>query len=410
LRQASAAGFEPPSVTFQVAVINSKPEAGKLVIVDTSLSKRFRSASRWIHTWLGITLGAVLAITCLTGSIVVFRQADRPFRAGVSSGAISLDRAAGEVSRFVPGARVTRARFPILPGDPYVFQIRSAGEQTERVAFDGASGRVLGLLPAVSWMDWMIDLHRNLLSGKVGRKIVGAVGILSLVLSLTAVILWLASGAHWKEFTRIRSGAQIRFYFELHRAIGLWSVCFVVLLSATGIALAYSDWARSVWESATGGPASYHAPRVDASEQATKTLDEYMAAARAAMPDGAPTELRIPQSAGDAVQLRFRRNTDFAPTGMNRVYLGPASGQVLSVNLAANWPLTMRLYQLMDPVHYGEFGGTTIKVLWAALGAMPSILFVSGVFFWWLRNKKSGGAPASRTRELQTSVIEPVGR
>jgi uncharacterized iron-regulated membrane protein len=135
-----------------------------------------------------------------------------------------------------------------------------------------------------------------------------------------------------------------------------------------------------------------------------------MAAARAAMPDGAPTELRIPQSAGDAVQLRFRRNTDFAPTGMNRVYLDPASGQVLSVNLAANWPLTMRLYQLMDPVHYGEFGGTTITVLWAALGAMPSILFVSGVFFWWLRNKKSGGAPASRTRELQTSVIEPVGR
>ena len=121
-------------------------------------------------------------------------------------------------------------------------------------------------------------------------------------------------------------------------------------------------------------------------------------------------ELRIPQSPGDAVQLRFRRDTDFAPTGMNRVYLDPASGQVLSVNLAANWPLTMRLYQWMDPVHYGEFGGTPIKVLWAALGATPSILFVSGLLFWWLRNQKSSRAPASRTRELQTSVIEPVGR
>ncbi len=388
-----------------------KPEAGTLVIVDSSLSKRFRSVFRLIHTWLGITLGAVLAITCLTGSVIVFRQeADRPFRAGVPSGAVSLDRAAGEVMRFVPGDRVTRVRFPILPGDPYVFQIRSTGGQTERVALDGASVKVLGALPSVSWMDWMIDLHRNLLSGQAGRKIVGAVGILALVLSLTAVILWLASGAGWKAFTRIRSGNQKRYFFELHRAIGLWSLCFVMLLSATGIALAYSDWTRSVWETITGGPASFRAPRVDGSEQATKTLDEYLAAARAAMPDGAPAELRIPQFPGDAVQLRFRRKTDLAPSGMNRIYLDPVSGQVLSVNLTANWPLTMRLYQWMDPVHYGEFGGRAIKVLWAAMGTAPSILFASGVLFWWLRNRKSRRAPGGQTRELQPSVIESARR
>lgn len=379
--------------------------------MDSSLSKRFRSVFRLIHTWLGITLGALLAITCVTGSVIVFHQeADRPFRAGVPSTAMSLDGAAGEVTRFASGARVMRVRFPILPGDPYVFQVRSAGGQTERVALDGASGKVLGALPSVSWMEWMIDLHRNLLSGKAGRKIVGAVGILALVLSLTAVILWLASGAGWKAFTRVRAGGQKRFFFELHRAIGLWSLCFVMLLSGTGIALAYSDWARSVWESMTGGPASFHAPRVDASEQATKPLDEYLAAARAAMPDGAPTELRIPQSPGDPVQLRFRRKTDVAPSGMNRIYLDPASGQVLSVNLTANWPLTMRLYQWMDPVHYGEFGGTPIKVLWAALGAAPSVLFVSGVLFWWLRNKKSSRAPAGQTRALQSSAIEPARR
>jgi uncharacterized iron-regulated membrane protein len=38
------------------------------------------------------------------------------------------------------------------------------------------------------------------------------------------------------------------------------------------------------------------------------------------------------------------------------------------------------LFQALQPVHYGEFGGLPAKILWSFLGVTPSLLFVTGLF------------------------------
>jgi uncharacterized iron-regulated membrane protein len=264
-------------------------------------------------------------------------------------------------------------------------------------------------------MDWMVDLHRNLLTGKTGRQIIGGVGGVSLALAATGVLLWLIRGASWRAWVDIRrNGGSRRFNFDLHRVSGFWTLLFVLALSFTGMELAYPQSFRKAWEGVTGQPASAKAPKpIEAATGETKSLHEYLAAAQAAMPDGVPTELRIPESPKSAVYLRLRRAGDLWTTGINRVYLDPASGRVLSTERAADWPFGIQLFQALQPIHYGEFGGLPVKLLWSFLGAVPTLLFVTGLLVWWRpsnprrRQKISAGEPA-RDVPKEDPIAEPV--
>jgi uncharacterized iron-regulated membrane protein len=36
-------------------------------------------------------------------------------------------------------------------------------------------------------------------------------------------------------------------------------------------------------------------------------------------------------------------------------------------------------------LHFGRFGGLTLKILWAVLGIVPPVLFATGAIMWWNR-------------------------
>jgi uncharacterized iron-regulated membrane protein len=36
-------------------------------------------------------------------------------------------------------------------------------------------------------------------------------------------------------------------------------------------------------------------------------------------------------------------------------------------------------------LHFGRFGGLSIRILWVILGLLPTVLFVTGFIVWWKR-------------------------
>jgi uncharacterized iron-regulated membrane protein len=289
-----------------------------------------------------------------------------------------------------------------------VVQVESGGKQV-RVVCNASDGRVLGTLNT-AFTDWMIDLHRNLLSGKTGRKAVGSVGIVLFVLAASGMLLWLIGARKWRAWISVRpQGGSRRFHFELHRATGLWSYGLLTVVAFTGIGLAYPDSFRNALQHIIGSPAATKAPRVsESSGQTHHTLDEYVRTATRAMPDGVPTELRLPENTKAPVDLRLRRPGDLSLSG-NHVYLDPSTGKVLAVSREVDQPLAARVFAAFAPIHYGEFGGLPSKMLWAFVGLLPTVLFVTGLITWWRpRGRKASldvreelalagsGRPASR--------------
>jgi uncharacterized iron-regulated membrane protein len=188
----------------------------------------------------------------------------------------------------------------------------------------------------------------------------------------------------------------------------LWALLFIAVLSFTGTYLSYPQTFRDAWE-LTGQPASMRAPQAaNAAKPSIISLDEYVTTARTAIPDGAPIELRL-QESPKVSYLRVHRAGDLSQAGSNRVYMDQRNGKVLSIELAANWPLGVQLFQALQPIHYGEFGGLPFKILWSFFGVIPSVLFVTGLLIWWRPNKqKPSREPRPRAVLREDTIAEPV--
>jgi uncharacterized iron-regulated membrane protein len=363
------------------------------------------------HTWIGITAGAVISVISLAASVTVFRteieRAMLPHAVPTASTPkrVSLDEAARAVMRLRPDSHLRRVSLPLETGAPYIFQIESGDKQTERVAADGLTGRVLGTVQS-GWVDWMVDLHRNLLSGKPGRATVGAFGVVLFVMSVTGILMWLTGARSWRAWvSRPRATSTIRFNYELHRLCGLWAYGFLAVISFTGIGLAWPDTFKQAVQAIAGPSTAIRAPKIKG--EALKSLDQYLQAGTSAMPDGVATEMRLPEPGKGPIELRLYRAGDLAPAG-NRVYLNPSSAAVLTVDRVADRPLGARFLASLSPIHYGEFGGIPIKALWSLVALMPLLLFVTGVITWWRRGKKKPLVKAER--ETATRPMAMAGQ
>jgi uncharacterized iron-regulated membrane protein len=358
---------------------------------------------RPIHTWIGLISGLFITIISLSGSVIVFRsQFEKamlpPISVAMDSGhRVRLDDIAEQVARVRPNARIRRLRLPASPQDPYIIQIQS-GDKQERLVSDAYSGRMLGVVGA-GWIDRIVDLHRNLLSGRTGRKIVGAFGIVLFVLSATGILLWLLGARNWRALIATpRRGASRRFNLELHRLIGIWAYCLLAVVSFTGVGISYPDTFRQAWQLLTGHPAVSQVKRkfkIDG--PATQSLDEYLAIGSRAMKDATPTELRLPDTGKGPVELRLSRPGDLS-AGSNRVYLDPVSARVLAIDRAADRPLGARFLGAFSPVHYGQIGGFFAKVLWVLLGLVPTVLLVTGLIVWLRPSKAKPSQTGERVR------------
>lgn len=368
-----------------------------------------RPVFRWLHTWMGLVAGLVIAVISLAGSVIVFRTeielASAPQGKSVAR-PVGLEAIVHAVSQARPDARIRRVRFPRNTREPYVLQIDTEGGQ-ESLAIEASTGKVLGALHTAT-VAWLIDLHRNLLVGKTGRKIVGVLGALLLTLGLSGMLLWLLGACKWKSWISVRAqGSSRRFNYEAHRATGLWASGLLSVIALAGIGLAFPDTCRIALQEVTGSAAPAKAPRISKGHAAMgHSLAEYLQAGVTAMPDGTPVELRLPDSDKNPIELRLHRAGDLAPDA-NHVYLEPSSAKVIGTSKLSEQPLATRIYSTLAPIHYGDFGGLPIKLLWCLIGIAPSILFVTGLLTWWRpRRRKPNDVAEADLALAGTSRVE----
>jgi uncharacterized iron-regulated membrane protein len=213
------------------ATLNASAEAGNSSRAPAGrLRARLRPWMKSIHSWLGLIVGLFITLVSLTGSVIVFRPAiERSMLPGLPGGSFTdrragLDDTVARIEEKWPGAQVRIIRFPATPGDPYIIQVLTRQKRLERIVSDSSSGRVLGVLDT-RWLNRVIDLHRNLFwERRVGRKVVGVIGALLVVLSATGVVLWWLGARRWRSLASLpgRSSTQ-RSHFDLHRLTGIWA-------------------------------------------------------------------------------------------------------------------------------------------------------------------------------------------
>lgn len=162
---------------------------------------------------------------------------------------------------------------------------------------DPYDGRIIEeRAPQSSVMGWLADLHIDLLSGERGHFVVGVSGVLMMLLGLTGLWLWWPGARRWwRGFTIHRRSNWKGINYDLHRVGGALVSLGLVVIALCGVALVWSAPLTNLLNRIARTPTPLKIA-VAPSRAPVRSLDELVARANEAFPDGEVRRISFPAS------------------------------------------------------------------------------------------------------------------
>ena len=209
-----------------------------------------RRALFQVHLWTGIAVGLYILVISVSGSIVVFRnELFRYFTVtpiiveGQSGEPLNDERIKTIAEQAYPGfttSNIFRGRRPEQAIEVWM----DRGDEKKQRAFHPYTGEDLGdsIPTGIRFLNWMIDLHDNLLAGDTGRFVNGIGAIFLVLLCLTGIVIWWPGIRAWRQSLMIRRKVGWkRFNWDMHSAVGFWFLLLVFLWGISGVYLSMPD-------------------------------------------------------------------------------------------------------------------------------------------------------------------------
>jgi uncharacterized iron-regulated membrane protein len=206
-----------------------------------------RKALFQIHLWTGLILASYVLVMSLTGAVLIYRRelskvfSSQPRIVAGPGPRMTADQLKQAAVRAHPGYEVNRffeSRNPNLPVELWL----ERGPQKIQRLFNPFTGADLGdpLKPGFRLILWLVDLHDNLLSGRIGHAANGVGGACVSLVCLSGIIIWWPGINKWRRSLTVDWKANSRsFNWSLHSALGFWSFAFILMWGISGI---YLSW------------------------------------------------------------------------------------------------------------------------------------------------------------------------
>jgi uncharacterized iron-regulated membrane protein len=291
-----------------------------------------------------------------------------------------LARAVGEA---FPSGKLT---YWLIPEESYLNDITyvQKGDQRYYVFVDAYQGKVTGST-TVTFQRFFRDFHYYLFMPfyQVGYFIVLVFSFLLLAILTTALVFY---KKWWKKFFDFKYGSNTLVFFRsLHRIAGLWSLPFALLFSITSIW--YFTERTNIGN--VSGISNPTPPKLESQGLDTQgetafsyTLDYDLAAKKALkeIPDLRIGGIVPTNSLTTPIYIRGKSSVPLVRKRSNRVYVDPATYEVVGVQKATEIPAIMYLNDIADPLHFGNWGGLLTKVIWFLSGLTLSGLILTGIW------------------------------
>ena len=347
----------------------------------------------WVHKWTSLICTLFLLMLCITGLPLIFyheidhatgNSVDPPELPGVT-GTASLDR-------IVEAARAKRpddvvqfvSRDPEEPNAWFVSMGETANAPLASAfyTFDARTGEFLHEYPLNEGvMNFLFRLHYDMFAGLPGTLFLGFMGLL-LAASLVSGAVVYGPFMRKLPFGSVRHERSARIkWLDLHNLLGIATLIWLFTVGVTGVinTLAlpiFGHWQNTELADMT---AQYkHQPplaKFSSPEQA-------VAAALAAAPG---TELSFMAFPGNEYSTPhhyvafMHGSTPLTSRLLRPVLIDAQNGTVIDQR---NLPWYVTALLVSQPLHFGDYGGLLLKILWALLDVIAIVVLGSGVYLW----------------------------
>lgn len=369
-----------------------------------------------LHSWLGLVAGLGLLVIGLTGSLLMFHD---ELEAVVNPELVRVDPPAPGAERLpldtlrrtaesqLSGYEITgwlpRPEEPHLADVLYV--IRHGTNEWLVATLNPYTGELLATprLGTQTVSGWLLDLHYTFFADHVGMIVTGLFGVLLCLLGVSGV--WLYRD-FWRHCFTLRWGRGLRiFCSDLHKAVGISSVAFNVLLGFTG---AYWNLTHVLEHLVEGEEEQALLPGRLYPD--SLSLAALAADAETRIPGFRANYVSLPWQPGVGITLWGAvepRGALRSPYGSTVTYSADGTYQAHDdLRAASAW---RQVVDAFVPLHYGTFGGLPVKLLWTIGGLTPGVLAVSGFVIWFRRTRRPArvAGDAATPRPLRRGAHHP---
>jgi uncharacterized iron-regulated membrane protein len=363
---------------------------------------------RWylIHKWTSLISTAFLLLICLTGLPLVFSDEINQWLEPHHYVDLPADTPLANVDRMVEASRAlypgqTVSSVFIDDDEPQVvvwmvpsFEVmRARPASMHPVRFDARTGQMLEASPAAAgqpktFIDIMLSLHRGLFLDLPGELFLGLMALLFVIAIVSGVVLY---GPFMKKlpFGIVREGRSSRVkWLDLHNMLGIVVMAWTLVVGITGVMNELSTPLFALWQQTDVKAllASYHEQSVP-EQGRLPSAQAALETARHAVPGMNVISIVYPGNPfGSPYHYLFWSKGDSSLTSrlFTPVLVDASNGQLSAV---VTMPWYLRLLEISRPLHFGDYGGMPLKILWALLDLITIVILGSGLYLWLARRK-----------------------
>jgi uncharacterized iron-regulated membrane protein len=349
---------------------------------------------RWylVHKWTSLVCTVFLLLLCLTGLPLIFHQEiDEATRAP----ALSEQVEAGPAPTY---DSIVAKALAARPGEVMMFLTRdlekpilyattaprvdAREDETHILQFDARTGELLKAPPLDEGvMHFLLELHMSLLLGLPGEMFLAVVGLV-FVASLVSGVVVYAPFMRKLAFATVRMTRSARVkWLDTHNMTGIIALVWLTVVGVTGVITALSTPIAGLWQ--MGQLAEMTAPyKAMPPIRRLGSVDAATAAAQAAAPDMSIGFIAWPGtffSSRHHYAVFMRGDTPLTLRLIKPALVDAETGRLTDIQ---DMPLYVKALFLSQPLHFGDYGGLPLKIIWALLDVVAIVVLSTGLYLW----------------------------
>ncbi|MGW8393292.1 PepSY-associated TM helix domain-containing protein [Pseudoduganella sp. HUAS MS19] len=372
----------------------------------------------WIHKWSSLVCTIFMLLLCLTGLPLIYHHE--------ISHAMGYETEAPEMAADTPKANIDEViavAKALYPGKIMMYMSQEADEPNiwnltlgdhpadtnfKPVAIDARTAKVLAQHNFEdTFLGVMFHLHVDLYAGLWGKLFLGFMGLLLVVAIVSGVVLY-APFMRKLDFGTVRRDRAPRLkWLDLHNLLGIVTLVWALVVGATGMINTWADLLLKYWQ--VTEMAEMVAPYKDLPPPTSlASMEDSMQRALAAEPGMNIGFVAFPGTPFTSAHHYgiFMRGDQALTSRLYKPVLVDAQTAQVTDNRELPWYLTALL--ISQPLHFGDYGGQAMKLLWALLDIATIIVLGSGLYLWLKRGAVSPAAAADAA--LPPAVMEGLSK
>lgn len=356
----------------------------------------------WIHKWSSLVCTVFMLLLCLTGLPLIYHhEIGHLLGTDVEAPSLPAEMGAnpprGNIDAVLASAQALYpTKIPMYISmeidEPAIWNVTLGDhpndEHYKPIAVDSRTTKVI-TEPAFEggvFMSTMFRLHVDLFAGLPGKLFLGFMGLLLIVAVVSGVVLY-APFMRKLDFGAVRhERSRVIKWLDLHNLLGIVTLVWVFVVGATGMVNTWADLLLKYWQN---NELAVMLKPYEGQPQVTKmsSLHEAIVRAEAAEPGmrvGFVAFPGTPFSSPHHYGVFMRGDEAFSSRLYKPVLIDAATGAITDQR-ELPWYLTALL--LSQPLHFGDYGGQPMKLLWALLDIGTIIILGSGLYLWLKRNR-----------------------